>query len=350
FNSSLPVIKVDEGKWYAVYNGIWFTAHDVKGPWTVADSVPAVIYSIPTDSPLHYVTYVKVYDSTPGYVYDGYTPGYLGTEVSPDGTVVYGTGYSYPSYIGASDWYGPMTTYGFGSDLCWTPWYGWSFGFGFGWGFGNCWYYPPFPYWGPFFGWRHNFNFGFHTWELSTALNGYNRFHYRMGEHMSFSNQGHFGRAYNSITGTRIMGSSHSINHVFAAQGYSNAIGRTEYQNRSYKSPVSGYHVYGTPSGHVYYYQQRGQVGRWNSLGYSSRVPESAQRYEVNNLNREVGARQQGEFRYNSYRNYSAPGGTGMGGWHGGGGGGGGGWHGGGMGGGGGGGHSGGMGGGSGHR
>ena len=61
------------------------------------DSVPDVIYTIPPSSPLYYVTYAKVYGSTPEVVYLGYTPGYYGTVVSKDTTtVVYGTGYYYP--------------------------------------------------------------------------------------------------------------------------------------------------------------------------------------------------------------------------------------------------------------
>jgi hypothetical protein len=50
---------------------------------------------------------VKIYDSTPAYVFVGYTPGYMGTIVSSDGVVVYGTGYSYVSYVSVADWYPP---------------------------------------------------------------------------------------------------------------------------------------------------------------------------------------------------------------------------------------------------
>ena len=40
--------------------------------------VPAAIYTIPASSPLHYVTYVHIYEATPTVVYVGYTPGYMG--------------------------------------------------------------------------------------------------------------------------------------------------------------------------------------------------------------------------------------------------------------------------------
>ena len=118
--------------------------------------MPAVIYSIPPSSPLYYVTYVRVYDVTPQYVVVGYTPGYLGTVVTPGGVVVYGTGYTYVPYIGATVWYPPPVTYGYAAALAWTPWTGWAVGFGFGLAFGAavswsshcCWGYCPAPYWG----------------------------------------------------------------------------------------------------------------------------------------------------------------------------------------------------------
>jgi hypothetical protein len=76
----------------------------------VATYVPAVVYTVPISSPLHYVTYVRVYGYTPTVVYVGYTPGYLGTVVTPDGVVVYGTGVVYSPWVGTV-WYPPPTTY-----------------------------------------------------------------------------------------------------------------------------------------------------------------------------------------------------------------------------------------------
>ena len=98
-NSSLPVIQVSPTSYFAVENGVWFTATALPGPWVVATAVPSVIYTIPPSSPLHYVTYVYVYGATPDTVYVGYTPGYYGTCVSA-GVVVYGTGYVYDPWIG----------------------------------------------------------------------------------------------------------------------------------------------------------------------------------------------------------------------------------------------------------
>jgi hypothetical protein len=117
-NSPTPVIRVDAKTYYALYNAVWFVATTPAGPWAVAATVPTVIYTIPVASPLHYVTYVRVYGATPSVVYVGYTPGYLGTVVAPDGVVVYGTGVVYTPWVGTV-WYPPPPTYGAGAGFAW---------------------------------------------------------------------------------------------------------------------------------------------------------------------------------------------------------------------------------------
>jgi hypothetical protein len=102
----------------------------------VAATVPSVIYTIPASSPLHYVTYVRVYSSTPTTVFVGYTPGYYGTVMTTDGTVVYGTGYVYPVYVGAV-WYPPPPTYGWGVGFATGIFFG--FAISGGWHSPCCW-------------------------------------------------------------------------------------------------------------------------------------------------------------------------------------------------------------------
>ena len=85
-----------------------------RAPGSWRRSVPDVIYTIPPSSPLHYVTYVDIYWASPESVEVGYTPGYMGTVVAPDGVVVYGTGYDYPAWIGTA-YYPPPPTYGYGA-------------------------------------------------------------------------------------------------------------------------------------------------------------------------------------------------------------------------------------------
>jgi hypothetical protein len=130
-NSKVPVIEVNPGAYYAVTGGVWFTAGTLTGPWVLATAVPSIIYSIPVSSPLHYVTYVHVYGFTDTAVYTGYTPGYLGTVVDVGGTVVYGTGYAYSPWIGAT-WYGAPVTYGVAAMPVYNPYVGFTFGFAMG--------------------------------------------------------------------------------------------------------------------------------------------------------------------------------------------------------------------------
>ena len=127
-NTSTPVIVVNSNSYYAVYNGVWFVATSAAGPWAVAATVPTIIYSIPVSSPLHYVTYVKIYGSTPEVVYVGYTPGYYGTVVTSSNVVVYGTGWYYPPYVGAY-WYGAPYTYGYGVVFNWGVASGWGYAY-----------------------------------------------------------------------------------------------------------------------------------------------------------------------------------------------------------------------------
>lgn len=144
-NTPLPVIRLDSGRYYAVHNATWFVAESAAGPWRVADVVPDVIYTIPVSSPLHYVTYVRIYATTPEAVVVGYTPGYMGVMVAPGGTVVYGTGYACTGYAGAY-WFDCPTTYGVGAGFALGALDGFAFGFATGWP----WSAAVWPYWGPY--------------------------------------------------------------------------------------------------------------------------------------------------------------------------------------------------------
>ncbi len=150
-NTATPVVYVPGTAYYAVQNGVWFTSGLPSGPWAVAATVPPAIYGIPPSSPMHYVTYVYVYSSTPSTVYVGYTPGYYGTVVSSNNVVVYGTGYYYSPYVTPTVWVPAPYTYGVGAGFAWTPYAGWALGFGMGMAVGSwC-----SPWWGPvgYYGW-----------------------------------------------------------------------------------------------------------------------------------------------------------------------------------------------------
>ncbi len=161
-NTATPILQVSPTSWYAVQDAGWFTGASAGGPWAVATSVPTVIYTIPASSPLHYVTYVRIYETKPDTVYVGYTGGYYGSCVT-NSTVVYGTGYYYPPYVG-SVWYGPPATYGVGVGMTYTPWTGWTYGFGFGWSWGAVtvgWGYGAYPWWGPV-GWGYYYPYPYY--------------------------------------------------------------------------------------------------------------------------------------------------------------------------------------------
>ena len=249
-NTATPIIQVDAKTFYAVENGVWFKAPSVEGPWVVADSVPTAIYAIPPSSSLHFVTYVKVYNSDAETVNVGYTPGYYGTCVTHGSgfVVVYGTGYTYAPWVG-SVWFGPPMTYGFGYSMCYTPWTGWTYSFGFGWYWGvpmapvywgwgmHPWwgpvgwgYYYPYPYyrppyvyggvawgprgalaWGPG-GWAATSGNVYHRWGSASAVTrtsqGYNA---RTGNR--WANQ--VGMSYNSRTGNIAAGQRAAVGNVY---------------------------------------------------------------------------------------------------------------------------------------
>jgi hypothetical protein len=131
-NTASQVFLID-GKSYVCDQGVWFVGEDPKGPFVVADSVPAEIQKIPPDHPGYNTKYVYVYDSTEEVVYVGYTSGYLGS-YPWYGTVVWGTGWYYPPYISPHFYYPHPVTYGFA--VGYNPYGGWSVGVGIGFTYG----------------------------------------------------------------------------------------------------------------------------------------------------------------------------------------------------------------------
>jgi len=153
-NSSITVLRSFD-KYYAVDNGVWFVSSAASGPWEVSVERPAGVDKIPPQNQAYNVKYVYVYDSTPEYVYVGYTPGYMGCYVYGP-TVVYGTGFYYHPWYGNA-YYPYPCTYGYG--MCYNPYMGWSMGvtyatgmFMFGVAVGGFWgppmYYPPYHHHG----------------------------------------------------------------------------------------------------------------------------------------------------------------------------------------------------------
>ena len=160
-NTESSVIEY-QGRYYCCSDGVWYVSEQPTGPWTVSTDVPDPVYDIPASSPVHHVRYVYVYDSTPEHVYVGYLPGYTGCYVSGP-TIVYGTGWWYPGWVGVAYYPHPWT---WGFHPYYDPWHcSWSFGFSFAWGAHPWWFCHSFGWghpgwWGP--GGFHGHGFAIH--------------------------------------------------------------------------------------------------------------------------------------------------------------------------------------------
>jgi hypothetical protein len=310
-NTSAAVIKMSENTYYCVEAGVWFKALSSQGPWTVADIVPTEIYDIPPSSPLYYVTYVKVYNSTPDVVYVGYTPGYYGTVVSADTmTVVYGTGWYYPPYISPTMWYGWPYTYGVGAGFTYSDDTGWSFGFGYGYGY-YPWYYPwwgPMGYYGccwyPYYGWG--------AWGGAVVANVYgvwgNTAYSRTGAAWANPYTGNYGAAtrgayhntqtgrttvagrgyntniytgntagyrggatYNPNTGIVVGGGAGYVGNIYTGQGAANRGGFIYNTNTNAGIAAGKNNIYAGKDGTVYRYNR--DSGSWSSNNGSGWQP-----------------------------------------------------------------------------
>ena len=277
-NTPIPVIMVGPSSYYALQNAVWFVANDPYGSWTAATSVPAVIYTIPPSSPVHYVTYVRIYGSTTDVVYTGYTPGYMGTVYAPDGVVVYGTGYPYSAWVG-SVWYPPPVTYGIGATIAYSTWGGWNVGFGIG--------YPVYPpYWGPY-AYGAGFAAGMFTgMAVGAAAWGWG---WHGGYNVTVNNcYNHWG----SGTVTTRSGNTYNYNRVGDI-----TIGR------------SGNNVYASRDGNVYKNDsgqwQKYDNGNWNNVDRSQaqqRVSQARSSDTFQSLDRDASARNLGDQSFSQFR------------------------------------------------
>ena len=238
-NCATPVFRTASNTFWAVEKGVWFTATSIAGPWKVASWVAPILYTIPPSSPYYYVTYVRIYSTTPTYVVVGYTPGYFGAYVQ-DGVVVYGTGYWYDPYC-TSGWVPVPMTYGCGASMCYNPWAGWAFGFGcgmaVGWAIGaSTWHCGPYPCWGPYWGgygphgayawgpggWAATTGNVYHQWgnvtTMSRTSEGYNAW---TGNQWAT----HTGTAYNSATGARAAGQRGVVQNAYTGNWAAGARG-----------------------------------------------------------------------------------------------------------------------------
>jgi hypothetical protein len=255
-NSPVAVIEVNPQAFYSVQNGIWFVSSTPNGPWVIATHVPSVIYTIPPSSPLYYVTFVYVYGYTPRYVYVGYRPGYLGSYVTSDGVVVYGTGYAYHPWIGAA-WYGYPVTYGFG--VAWGVGFGWGFHIGY---YGGYYAGPAIhPWWGP---WRGPIG-GPGPWGASAERPVYNASFVNI-------NRTNVYRSWNA----NVVRPSSIVAHV--AYG----VGSAPNARAGYTRASRANNVYADRSGHVYRHTAQQGWQRYQNHGWQGGTP-AAQPARMNN-------------------------------------------------------------------
>jgi hypothetical protein len=127
-NTQFSVIQ-DSGRFWACHQAVWYVAPTPRGPWTVSDRRPPSIDQVPPSAPVYNTRYVYVYQTTPEVVYVGYLPGYVGM-YPYYGSVVYGTGYYYPPYVGPIYYYPRPCT--FGVHMTYNPWTGFGVGVSYG--------------------------------------------------------------------------------------------------------------------------------------------------------------------------------------------------------------------------
>jgi len=127
-NTPNKVIQVG-AQYYVCYQGLWFVGASATGPWTTAQTVPQVIYTIPPSSPVYNVTYVTQTTLPSGDVQASYTAGYMGafiTGAAVGAIVACGTGYYYPPYVYHGYYYPYAATYGYHTYNPYTGAYGYG--------------------------------------------------------------------------------------------------------------------------------------------------------------------------------------------------------------------------------
>ncbi len=308
-NTSSTVLLANN-KYYAVENGVWFVSDKPAGPWKVSAERPAEVDKIPAENQAYNTKYVYIYETTPEYVYVGYTPGYMGCYVYGP-TVVYGTGYYYNPWYGP--WYYPRpVTWGFG--MHYNPWTGWgmsggfSYGFmtfsvGFG-GYGGYWgchgYHPPYHH-GDYHGGHYGNNYVHNEFNIdrNRTNNVYNN---RRDASTKDVNRGpsastRDNKSNRATTGNRA--SAQPANRASAADRSSAAIR---------PSAGASNNMYSDKSGNVY---RKESNGDWQQRNNGSWQSSSNRQSSASQMDRSSQQRDRGNMRSSNASAYSRPSGGG---------------------------------------
>lgn len=312
-NTATPVIKVNKS-YYAVDEAVWFVSGSAEGPWAVATSIPDEIYTIPADSPVFNVTFVRIYGEANNVVYVGYTPGYTNTYVY-NTTIVYGTGYYWPGWYGRY-YYPRYSTWGF--HVRWNPWTGWGFGFSYSYGpfsfyFGRGGWYRG-GWFGPgrYRGYRRGYSRGYRSGRRTGYRAGYNAGRSNSSRQNVYNSNRNKARTTPSSSAARNSAKSNAIGNR-AQSGGVGAGGGGRANN-----------VYADKNGNVHRQTDQGWQQRsgnsWKTTeGRSQAVKETnqqrsqqstqqrsqqsgANKSRSNDLNRSSSARQRGNQRSSNYR------------------------------------------------
>jgi hypothetical protein len=298
-NSNVTVMKDASGKYFALENGVWFNGDSPKGPWAVANERPKDVENIPASSEAYNTKYVSVYESTPDYVYVGYTPGYMGCYVYGP-TVVYGTGFYYNPWYG-SVYYPRPVTWGFGFHY--NPWTGWSMsvgvsvgfmhvGIGFGayGAYGGCWFGPPFyrpPYYRPAYYGGHGGYYG-----------GHNNININTGNNININN----GRnnIYNNKQGISTKDVKRNNNVGNKVGNNNNAGNKIGANNKPNAMPSKGSNnVFADKNGNV---MQKDNKGAWNQRDNNSKSWKPAASSNYGSMNQQSQMRDRSANRSSNFQ------------------------------------------------
>jgi len=302
-NTATPVIRLKK-KYYACDEAVWFVAGSSRGPWQVATSIPEEIYTIPPESPIYHVIFVRIYKATPEVVYVGYTPGYMNTYVYHT-TIVYGTGYYYPYWYGRY-YYPRPSTWGF--HVRWNPWTGFRFGLSYSNGpfrftiGGGGWYRGG--WWGPgrYRGYRRGYRHGYRHGRNAGYRAGYRSGRRNAAQNNLYRNQRNKARItkFPATAGDRgkAGASKHRANNVYADRN-GNVHRKTDkgWENRTKDGWKSGK---AQPAK-----AQQQKARQQKSRPTQTQLQKSSQR-QTQQLNRSHQARQHGSKRTHSYKKASS--------------------------------------------
>jgi len=325
-NTEKDVLMLDK-TYYCVDDAVWFIASKATGPWSVADSIPDEIYDIPASSPVHNVTYVYIYESTPDVVYVGYTPGYYGSYVS-NGVIIYGTGYYYQPWYGRY-YYPRSVTYGYG--VHYNPYTGWGFtvGVSYGWvhygGYGGYWGRGGYRY-----GYRHGYAHGAHR-GYRAGYNAGRRAGYQAGSRGATARSSNaYRNRSNGVrsTGGKNVGNTGGANRTTANQGarrsnqpnnvYSDRSGNTyrRQDNGSWQQRNNGNGQWQDRAGSADRSSAGNRAGATDRTGTGNRTGANTgsragsgtqnRSYNQGSMNRDYNSRSRGTTRSNNYQRSGA--------------------------------------------